>query len=294
MTGFLLGDLEILPIAEIDPFEIPASVIFPDLDLRELEQHCHWLEPQFLLADTIRLVVRSWLLRVDGLTVLVDACVGDHKDRPLRDDWNQRSGGVLLQRLAAQGVAPDDIDFVCCTHFHADHVGWNTQLRDGRWVPTFTRARTLAGRAEFEHWQAAVAAADDERDPRHAPFKDSVLPVHEAGLLDLVEDGYEVTQGLTLRRSPGHTPGHMSINAVRGEKRAILCGDVIHSPIQMLLPDLSTAFCTDKAQATITRRRLLEELANGDDILVPTHFRGTGICRVKSSDGSFRPEFIGQ
>ena len=290
MSGFLVGDIEVLPIVDIDPFDIAASIIFPDLDLSDLQPHRDWLEPRFLTADTVRLVVRSWLLRVDETTVLIDACVGDHKDRSWREDWHHRSGGVLLRELALRGVGPDDVDFVCCSHFHADHVGWNTQLLDGRWVPTFPKARTLAARTEFDHWQARADQGED--DFRIKPFKDSVLPVHEAGLLDLVDDGYEVTSGLTLRRSPGHTPGHMSVEATRDGARAVFCGDVIHSPIQMLLPGLSSAFCADAAQAAQTRRRLLEDLEDTQALLVPIHFRGSGVCRVKASAGAFRPDFL--
>ena len=186
----------------------------------------------------------------------------------------------------------EGLDFVCCTHFHADHVGWNTRLSDGRWVPTFANARTLAGRAEFDHWQALVAATREEPSSRLDAFRDSVLPVHEAGLMELVDDGFEVTRGLTLRRSPGHTPGHMSIEAASEGRRGVFCGDAIHSPVQMALPHISTAFCTDKAEAARTRRDILEDLADSDDLLVPTHFRGSGICHVHSAHGAFRPEFL--
>lgn len=291
MTGFLLGDIEVVPIAEIDPFELEASVIFPDLNPEDLEPHGHWLKPQFLRDDVVQLVIRSWLLKIDGVNVLIDACVGDGKDRP-REIWHKRNGAALLKGLASHGLMPEDVDVVCCSHFHADHVGWNTRLDNGRWVPTFANARTLAARSEFEFWQAKVTEADDSPDPRLDPFRDSVLPVHEAGLLDLVDDGYEVARGLTLLRSPGHTPGHMSVEATRDGGRAVFCGDAIHSPIQMVLPDLSTRFCTDGVQAAKTRRRMLEDLAGTDSLLVPIHFRGSGACRVQHSKDAFTPDFL--
>ncbi len=292
MSTFLLGNIEITPIVEIDPFEIPVSILFPDLDLGRLEPHRDWLEPDYCVEGTVRLIVRSWLLKHAGITVLVDACVGDHKHRPLRTDWHQRSGGEWLNRLRTCGVEPRDVDFVCCTHFHADHVGWNTQMVDGRWVPTFRNARTLASRVEFEHWNALAMAAGDDESPNLDVYRDSVLPVHEAGLLELVDDGFEVTRGLTLRHSPGHTPGHMSVDAASAGRRGVICGDAIHSPLQMVLPDVCSAFCTDEAQAVRTRRRILEDLADSDDILVPAHFRGSGMCRVHSTAEAFRPEFL--
>ncbi len=292
MSTFLLGNIEITPIVEIDPFELPVSILFPDLDLNRLEPHRDWLEPAYFVESTVRLIVRSWLLKHAGTTVLVDACVGDHKHRPLRTDWHQRSGGEWLNRLRTCGVEPQDVDFVCCTHFHADHVGWNTQMVDGRWVPTFRNARTLASRVEFEHWNGLAAAAGDDDSPNLDVYRDSVLPVHEAGLLELVDDGFEVTRGLTLQHSPGHTPGHMSVDAASAGRRGVLCGDAIHSPLQMVLPDVCSAFCSDEAQAVRTRLGILEDLADSEDILVPAHFRGSGMCRVHSTAEAFRPEFL--
>ena len=145
------------------------------------------------------------------------------------------------------GVQPESVDIVFCTHLHVDHVGWNTLLRDGRCVPTFPNARYLAGRREFEYWQ------QQNREPggdavQLPGFRDSVLPILEAGQLELVEDGYELGRGLALLPLPGHTPGRLGVRA-EGAVPAIFCGDAIHSPLQVLDPALSTGVCIDPAEA---------------------------------------------
>lgn len=287
MVGFNLGDVTVTGITDLPDFQIPLATLFPASDPGQLSGEMDWLSPDFLVNDNVRLPVRSWLLQLDDRNILVDACVGDHKQRPHRADWHERSGGEWLSVLEKCGLRPEDIDAVFCTHMHADHVGWNTRLLDGRWVPTFPNARYISSRTEFEHWQAAAEGA--QATP--GCFEDSVLPVMNAGQMDLVDEGWELAKGLVLHSSAGHTPGHMSLEVSRGGQRGIFCGDAIHSPIQILIPDWSSAFCTNPDQARVTRLSLLGSLAESHDLLIPMHFGGTAKCRVKRSGNSFRPEF---
>lgn len=290
-AGFLLGDIEVTPVADIECFEAPLSFVFPDFDAERLKDHGHWLEPLFVERGQVRLAIRSWLLRDNGRTILIDTCVGNHKDRPNRPEWHQKTDSHWMDALAGAGLSPEDIDVVLCTHLHADHVGWNTRLEDGRWVPTFPKARYIAGKTEFDHWKAMVEAADDPQSVAHGSWQDSVLPVMEAGQMDLVEDGWELSRGLTLELAPGHTPGQLSLNATRSGTHGIFCIDAIHSPVQIVEPDWSSTFCSDAALARTTRKALLDRLADTQSLLIPSHFRGQGWCRVKRQGDGFIPAF---
>ena len=283
MATLHLDDLEITGLTDLDRFDIPLQDLLPDAGeeaVRELE----WLEPEAFSDGILRLKVRSWLLRLNGRVILIDTCVGAHKERPLRPDWHRRGGNEWLAALAAAGIGPDDVDVVMCTHLHADHVGWNTRLEDGRWVPTFPNARYICGRAEYRHWEGVHQASEE----KHGAFADSVLPVMEAGSMDLVDDGYDLAQGLTLQAAPGHTPGHTCIHAEQGPG-AVFSGDAIHTPLQLAYPDWSSAFCTDPDQSRRTRKDLLEALADTGQLLIPAHFQDPGWTTVMRSETGFRP-----
>jgi glyoxylase-like metal-dependent hydrolase (beta-lactamase superfamily II) len=290
MLTFALGNMTVTEICDIRSFEIPLATIFPQSDPRELQTHLHWLEPDFLAQDNVRLVVRSWLLKRNGRNILVDACVGNYKQRPVRPDWHERNDSYWTDTLADCGLQPEDIDIVFCTHLHADHVGWNTKLDNGKWVPTFPNARYVTSRTEYDHWEAETAAS--ELPIGHGCFEDSVLPVMEFGQMDLIAEDFELAEGLVLKSSPGHTPGHMSIEASCENQVGIFCGDAIHSPVQMIQPDWSSAFCSDPIQARQTRLNLLESLCDTSRLLIPMHFGGSGRCQVLRHCDAFLPDFL--
>lgn len=286
LAPLFIGDVRIDRVVDLPRFELGLRFLFPGADPAVLEGERGWLEPGFMAGEALLLSVHSLVLRVAGRVVLVDTCVGEGKHRPRQPPWDNRAATGYLDRLAAVGLRAEEVDVVFCTHLHADHVGWNTVLRDGRWVPTFPRARYLAGRDELAHWEAAVA-----RNPglNHGSFGDSVLPVVEAGQVDEVEGGQAILDGVTVRALPGHTPGQVGIDLVRGEARAILCGDAIHHPVQLVRPEWSSAFCSNPGQAHGTRMALLEEAAERGSWLVPAHFRGVTGMRVRRAGGAFRP-----
>ncbi|MBE9605559.1 MBL fold metallo-hydrolase [Acetobacteraceae bacterium H6797] len=287
---FTIGDARVDVIADIECFALPAKRFMPTASLEALLPHREMLEPDHVdfEQDTILIGVQALLLRVAGRNILVDTCVGEEKPRPARPEWHARRASGFLEKLAALGLAPEDIDTVFCTHLHADHVGWNTRLIDGRWVPTFPRARYLMGKVELEHWLARQA---ENPGVNHASFADSVQPLLEAKLVDTVIDGQEIAPGVTLLPLPGHSPGQMGLRVTRQGERAVFCGDAIHSPVQILRPEWSSAFCSDGAEAIRTRLSLLECAAEENLLLVPAHFRGCGCARVRKAGEEFRPLF---
>ena len=190
MPTLHLDDLEITGLTDLDRFDIPLQGLLPDAS-EEALRGIEWLGPDAFSDGILHLKIRSWLLRLGGRVILIDTCVGNHKERPLRPDWHRRDGTAWLAALAATGIGPADVDVVMCTHLHADHVGWNTRLEDGHWVPTFPNARYICGRQEYRFWEGEHQA-DREK---HGAFADSVLPVMEAGRMDLVDDGYDLATG---------------------------------------------------------------------------------------------------
>lgn len=279
------------------PFEIHKVV-----DLEQVVQ-----APEFLLRDVTGAAFRatrtaadprftdpatrspvlsfhSYLVRSPAGTLLVDTCVGNHKERPLIAEWHRREGDYLA-RLAAAGVAPEAVDFVCCTHLHADHCGWNTRLADGRWVPTFPNARHLFAADEVAYWEAFHRA--DPGNIYEPAWRDSVLPLLEAGLVDRVRGDHEVAPGIRLRPAPGHTPGNVVIELDDGRQRAVMSGDVIHHPVQVERAEWSSQFCGDPDAARVQRRALLGRIADTGTVLLAAHFSGPTAVRVVSEGDGF-------
>lgn len=290
MEQRVLGAHTVRRIVETEGPFAPVDFILPGADAARIEAAAHWLRPAHVSEDQ-RLVMsfHSYVLDTGRQRILVDACVGNDKERPLRPGWHRQRFG-WLEALRAAGLRPEDIDVVCCTHLHADHVGWNTCLRDGRWVPTFPRARYVFARREYAHWEAEhrAALAQGRPVPNHGSFADSVLPVMDAGQAVLVDDGHELDTGVWLEPAPGHTPGTVMLHARSGGAHGVFSGDILHSPVQLLEPGWNSRFCEDPAQAAATRRRLVEAVADSGTWLLPAHFAGSAGGRVVGDGPGWR------
>lgn len=235
-------------------------------------------------AGTLIMSFHSFVVRTPQGVLLVDSCVGNHKNRPMLPEWHQQTF-PYLERLQAAGLTPDDIDFVCCTHLHGDHIGWNTQLEDGRWVPTFKNARYLLAADELCYWEQLFV---DEPDNMYwQGWQDSVLPVIEAGLVERVASDHEILPGICLHPAPGHTAGNVVIELEERGRRAVMSGDVLHHPVQIERPAWSSRFDEDPEAARITRRHLLERVTDTDTQLMGAHFAGPSALRVVSSGDGF-------
>ncbi|MEW2250940.1 MULTISPECIES: MBL fold metallo-hydrolase [unclassified Streptomyces] len=228
-----------------------------------------WLRPHFADArGTLRLDSHSFAFTLGGRRILVDTGIGNGKRRA-NPAWHDLNTGYL-HNLAAAGFPPDSIDLVILTHLHADHVGWNTREAGGDWVPTFPRARYLTARTEREFW-----AGYDMDEARAQMFRDSVLPVEKAGLLDLVDvpaDGADIVPGLRLLPTPGHTPGHVAVQLTSHGRTAVITGDCIHHPVQLAHPAIGACVDIDPQQSEASRRALLASLAGTDTLVLGTHF----------------------
>ena len=270
---FAAGDLTIHRVIEQETSFLPALEMFPDLTGERLAENRSWLKQAKGLDDddTLILCFQSYIVRTPHHTILIDTCIGNDKPRPTRPKWDMKTDNTYIGGLKAAGFSVEDIDFVMCTHLHPDHVGWNTRLQNGRWVPTFPNARYVFGRTEFEHWTAQNAKAAVPQ------FVDSVLPVVEAKRADIVERDLAV--GDHARILP--TPGHVAFAFGKGKDDAVFSGDLIHSPLQALYPDLSLKFDVDPAQAARTRRGFLERYCDTDTLCCTAHFPSPSAGKIR-------------
>lgn len=288
----ILGDVEITRLLEWGGPFATVDTLFPSIPGGLWDRHEWWLAPDFIDAATRewQANVQTWVLRSAGRTVLVDTGLGNRKTREV-PVFNDRRGD-FIDRLAAAGVRPEDVDVVVNTHLHNDHVGWNTTLLDGGWVPTFPNARYLISRYDFDFWNPVNGNVP--RSPFQSvadtamTFEDSVLPVHMAGQTVLWEgDEYRIDGDLSLELAPGHTPGAAVLRLASGTDRALFVGDLVHTPLQMIEPDHDTCLSEDEAQASRSRRRVLEQAAATNSLVVPAHLTGAGAAEVALSDGEF-------
>jgi len=295
MQPLQLGEIRIETVVETAVNTFPFAQMLPASDAAEIARHASWLEPRFadLSQGLAVLSFHTYLVRTPRHTVLVDTCNGNHKDRDgfpgfhmLRTGW--------LDNLRAAGVTPEQVDYVMCTHLHSDHIGWNTQLVDGRWVPTFPNAKYVFARREFEVRKAAWdATGGDPKSFGPRAYWDSVLPVVETGQALIVESDHRLDDHVSLEAAAGHTPGNIVIHFRSGAAHAICCGDTIHHPIQVVHPEWSSAFCEDPAASARTRRAFVERWADTPAVIMPAHFPSPTAGRIRRRGGEFRFEFVG-
>jgi len=281
-----IGNFEIARVADYEgPFFAPGD-FFPDFDPTVVEENPALLGPRLIEPGTGKLIFsfHSFVIKTGRHTILVDACIGNDKERPTRPQFH-RMKSPFIDDLARLGVKPEDVDYVMCTHLHWDHVGWNTRLLDGKWVPTFPNARYIVGRTEYDYWHTRFQRGD--QGVHLISFEDSVLPVVREGRAVVVDDDYELEKGIWLEPCPGHSPGHVLINLASNGAQALASGDVIHHRIQLAFPELSTIADTDRALARTTRTALIERLADSPTVLLPAHFPPPVFGRVVRSERGF-------
>ena len=288
-TSFAVQDMTIHRIVEQEHGFTPLFEFLPTLTKEQYEENRSWMEPSGCDPATGNVVLcfQSYVVKTPHHNILVDACIGNDKTFPLRPTWNGKSDGTWMAALSAAGLAPDDIDFVMCTHLHGDHVGWNTRLENGRWVPTFPKARYLFSKKEYEFWTGPSVPAGFASDP----ITESVLPVVEANRAELVTSDHALNDHIRLTPTPGHTPDHFAVCAGRGSDRAVFTGDLIHSPIQARYPELVMRVDTDREQAVATRRRFFERYCDTDTLCCTMHFPSPSVGHIKRWGDGFRLEY---
>jgi len=271
MQRWMVGTAVLTSVVESQIDQIPPEFFFADATTEMVRRH-GWLVPEYAdPAGTISLRVQAFVVEVGGLTVLVDPCVGNGKVRAL-PFWHDQSW-PFLERLASAGFSPDDVDLVVHTHLHADHVGWDTRRHGDSWVPTFSRARHLYTEADLGYVKSSAMEGEDV-------FGDSIAPIFDAGLAEVVGPDADLGHGLRLAPSHGHTPGHLSLWIESEGEAALITGDFLHHPVQFAEPDWEEIADADAVLARETRRRMIEQAAQTGALVLGTHFSGRPAGRV--------------
>lgn len=284
MLKWKIGDVTVTRIVEMEipipyndksPFLVQAT---PDV-LKTMP----WLYPHFVTDEgALKLSIHALFVEAPGLRLIVDTCIGNDKPRGMVGPRGLST--TFLASLEAAGCKRDSVDAVICTHLHVDHVGWNTMLENGKWVPTFPKARYLIGKKEYEFWNL------DEDAEQKAIMGDSVQPILDAGLADLVEMDHRLSAEIRLTPTPGHTPGHVSVMIESKGETAMITGDMIHHPCQFGHPEWSPSFDTDQAAGASMRRSVMDKVADQQLLVIGTHFSAPTAGHVKRDGAGFRFE----
>ena len=275
-----IGDVTVTRIIEEETPSI-GSFVLPDA-VPENVLGIDWRKPHFV-DEQGRLVmsIHALVIEAGDRRIVVDTCLGNDKPRPV-EAWNMRKG-PFLEDLAAAGFPRESIDTVMCTHLHIDHVGWNTMLVDGEWVPTFPNARYLFAREEWSYWK-------DEPETMGPVVSDSVRPIVDAGLSDLVEMDHKLCDEVWLEPTPGHTPGHVSVRIRSAGEEAVITGDMMHHPCQIARPDWASAFDWDSEKGRATRRAFLERYGDQPVLVIGTHFATPTAGHIVRDEDAWRLE----
>jgi glyoxylase-like metal-dependent hydrolase (beta-lactamase superfamily II) len=284
MLSWQVGAVKVTRVVEME-LPVPYNPDSPFLALATPAalRKSPWLYPNFVNEqDEMLLSIHALLVEAPGLRLVVDTCIGNDKPRGITA--GQPLATAFLQALDEAGWSRESVDAVVCTHLHVDHVGWNTMLVDGKWVPTFPNARYLLGKTEFAHWSAE---GDEEQQ---VILSDSVQPVLDAGLAEFVDMDYRISPELRLTPTTGHTPGHVSVMIESEGQSAVITGDMTHHPCQLAHPDWSPPFDSDGKAAAVTRARMFAEWADQPILVIGTHYAAPTAGHVKRDGAAFRFE----
>jgi len=285
MNAIKLGEVTITRVVEVDRSSLPTARMLPDSSEAAIARHHGWLKPNFWddAVGDLGARIQSYLVHTPEHTVLIDTCFGNDKERASFPAGHRRQGRYL-DDLRAAGADPEDIDIVVCTHLHIDHVGWNTRLVGGRWVPTFSRARYVFVGEEWEFWRRESQTGAEPT----GCIADSVMPVVAAGQADLVDSHHVLGKHLRFEPSPGHTPGHVCLRLRTSGGEAVFSGDLMHRTVQVAEPQWSSIFCHDGAQAARTRGQFVEQHADSGVLVLAAHFPAPGYIVTESGGRRFR------
>ncbi|MEX1035158.1 MAG: MBL fold metallo-hydrolase, partial [Sneathiella sp.] len=275
MNRWQIGNIKITQVVEVEAIG-GTRFILPQAT-PEAIQPIDWLIPHFASKEgKLIMSIHALIIDTGERRIIVDTCLGNDKKREI-PAWNMLQTSFLAD-IEAAGYPRKSIDTVLCTHLHVDHVGWNTMLVDGKWVPTFPNARYLIGEKEWAHWSSA------SQEEFGDVIGDSVAPIVDAGLAEFVAMDHEICDGISLFPSPGHTPGHVCVQIRSGGAEAVITGDSMHHPCQIAHPEWSSSADTDKEAARITREGFLKKYSNSDTLIIGTHFAGPTAGHLKTQE----------
>jgi glyoxylase-like metal-dependent hydrolase (beta-lactamase superfamily II) len=286
---YAVGDFVITRVTEKLISDFTPQRLYPDWNkhvvvgsVRPMDPVCWDEAGQHMILST-----HSWLIRSPYHTILIDTGIGNDKTRKLPAFNHLRE--PFLERLATAGARAEDVDYVLLTHLHTDHVGWNTRWLDGHWVPTFPKARYVFSKIEDEYF----SGPGGKERANYSLYEDSVRPIIEAGQAEMIHaGGGEFLEGIVFHSTPGHSVDHFSISIASGRKQALFAGDVMHLPVQVDYPELSSVFSANPERGRFSRLWTLEYSADHEAVVFSSHFPGTSAGRVERRGEQFRWRFV--
>lgn len=288
MQTLTIGDVTITSIIERDgPWRKPEDM-FPAYDPEIGRRHLAELDPVVFDPGSGKMVItyQTFVVRTPRHTVLIDTCTGEDKGYPAPMDFPKQA---WLDNFRAAGLRFEDITHVFCTHLHIDHTGWNTLLRDGRWVPTFPNAKYIFHKDEYAYWEAATQRGEN---PPGNVWTYNCRPIVEAGQALLVDDTFQLDDTFSLTPTPGHAPHHCCVDIRSRGQHVAVTGDLMHHALQCREPSWSTIFDTDKELAAHSRRRFLGSIADSSTLVLPIHFPSPTVGRVTADGERFHYTFV--
>lgn len=277
---WIVGNVEIFQIIELEGGKIIQNIL-PDATTKNIKK-MKWLVPNFADENgVLKAFVQCFLIKSQNKYILVDTCNGNNKNRPNLPEWANLKI-KFIEKINQLGLTPSDINYVICTHLHFDHVGWNTMLVNGKWTPTFPKAKYIFSKKEYDYWknEPKKEMIDDLLG-----IKDSVQPVIDSGLALFVDDNFKLDDHISFIPSPGHTPGHVSIFIESDNKKALISGDFIYHPSQIENPEWGNSVDTFPDQALKTKRKILSSIVNTKTLLIGSHFSNPSGGYVVTKNG---------
>jgi len=282
MLSWQIGDVKVTRVVEVE-MPTPYHEKYPMIREARPEalRTMPWLYPHFVTPEGhLLLSIHALLVDAPGLKLVVDTCVGNDKPRKLLR--GQALQTPFLEQMKEAGFTRDNVNAVVCTHLHVDHVGWNTMLENGKWVPTFPKAQYIIGRTEYDHW-----SSEGDSDQQEI-LADSVKPIFDADLAVQVEMDHRISPEIRLIPTTGHTPGHVSVIIESRGETAIITGDMMHHPCQIGHPEWSPGFDSDKEAASVTRLAMIKDWADQPVLIIGTHFAGPTAGHIIRDGAGYR------
>lgn len=232
-----------------------------------------WLDDKFLSdKQELEIVVQLFVIESNNKIIIIDTCIGNHKDLTYKPWANRQS--MFLDKIREAGVDQTKVDYVVCTHIHLDHVGWNTTKVNNVWETTFPNASYIFSEKEFQH------AKKFENKLHGNIIEESINPVIRRGQATFINPPYSIDNNITIIPTPGHTPGHVSVVINYDHLNIIITGDTIHHPCQIACPEWNSYYEFDQDLSIKTRRRILEKNAGQNSMIIGSHFPGSSFGKI--------------
>ncbi|MFV9475008.1 MBL fold metallo-hydrolase [Advenella sp. RU8] len=286
-----IGDIRVTRIQEYSAPSHDPKFLLPEMEQQALEENQSWMAPNHWIPHMNKLIVtiQLWVVHAGSNIIVVDTGVGNFKNRQDIPRMHMLNN-LILEWLEAAGAPPEKVTHVVLTHLHSDHVGWNTRWLDNRWTPTFPNAKYYIPEQDFRFCEQGKNK-EEKIDVFGESFNDSVMPIVNEGLAVMIQPGMEIADCLQVEDAAGHSPGQVAFRIRSQGEEAVFSGDIFHSPMQIVRPEINSGYCIYPDVARNTRYEFLNKAADTGSLILPVHFGDPycGYIRRNGNGFSFEP-----